>query len=279
MFKELEGINARPAPFQYYTAAELWTDGHTSQKMLEYHLNESIDVSSRNRKFIERSVSWMVSRFNVDQNTDIADFGCGPGLYAERLAERGASVTGIDFSENSLSYARQAAAEKGLNINYIRTNYLDFDTAGRFHLIIMIFCDFCVLSPEQRKIMLSKFNSLLAPGGSLLLDVYSFNTFNNKEETATYEKNQLNGFWSPDDYFGFLNTFKYKEEKLILDKYTIIDADRTRTVYNWQQCFSRDLLRKEFEENGLHIEEYYSDVAGTPFSAESDEFAVVARKT
>jgi len=30
-----------------------------------------------------------------------------------------------------------------------------------------------VLSPEQRKIMLSKFNSLLKPDGSVLLDVYS----------------------------------------------------------------------------------------------------------
>ena len=53
MFKELKEINSRPAPFQFYTADELWADEHTSKQMLEYHLNESIDVSSRNKNFIE----------------------------------------------------------------------------------------------------------------------------------------------------------------------------------------------------------------------------------
>ena len=106
MFKELEKINHRPEPFQFYTAKELWTDEHTSKKMLEYHLNESVDISSRNRKFIERSVKWIVSRFGVNETTEIADFGCGPGLYTEKLAEQGTIVTGIDFSENSIRYAK-----------------------------------------------------------------------------------------------------------------------------------------------------------------------------
>ncbi len=161
MFKELKEINSRPAPFQFYTADELWTNEHTAKRMLEYHLNESIDASSRNKSFVERSVEWIVSHFEVDKNTEIADFGCGPGLYTTMLAERGAIVTGIDFSENSLKYAKQVAAEKGLNMNYVLTNYLDFETTNSFDLITMIMCDFCVLSPEQRKKMLSKFNSLL----------------------------------------------------------------------------------------------------------------------
>jgi hypothetical protein len=69
-----------------------------------------------------------------------------------------------------------------------------------------------------------------------------------------------------------------KEINVILDKYTIIDEERTRTVYNWLQYFSRESLEKEFEENGFKIEEYYSDVAGTSFSPESVEYAIVAKK-
>ena len=90
VFKELEEINSRPSPFQFYTADELWTNEHTSKQMLEYHLNEAIDISSRNKNFIERSAEWIVSYFGVDDKTSIADFGCGPGLYTTRLAERGA---------------------------------------------------------------------------------------------------------------------------------------------------------------------------------------------
>ena len=70
MFIELEEINSRPAPFQFYTAKELWTDEHTSQKMLEYHLDESFDLSSRNKDFIDRSLKWIVSHFGIGANTD-----------------------------------------------------------------------------------------------------------------------------------------------------------------------------------------------------------------
>ncbi len=56
MFEELENINTRPGPFEFYTASDLWADEHTSEQMLMFHLNEDIDVSSRNVKFINRSV-------------------------------------------------------------------------------------------------------------------------------------------------------------------------------------------------------------------------------
>lgn len=278
MFHELEKINARPAPFQFYTADDLWTDEHTSEQMLGYHLNESVDMSSRNRNFIDRSVKWIISRFKIDENTRVADFGCGPGLYTERFAEQGATVTGIDFSENSLRYAKQAAARKNLEIRYVLMNYLDFDTPERFDLITMIMCDFCALSPDQRKTMLSKFRSLLKPGGLVLLDAYSLSSFNKREESSTYEFNQLNGFWSADDYYCFVTTFKYDNEHVILDKYTVIEEKRKRTVYNWLQYFSEDSLRKEFEENGFRVEELYSDVAGKPLTRDSSEIAIVAMK-
>ena len=175
MFKELEKINERPEPFQFYTASDLWTDQHTSQQMLSYHLNKAIDVSSRNE-------------------------------------------------------------------------------------------------------LLKKFYTILKPGGSVVLDVYSLVAFEKREEVSTHELNQLNGSWSTDKYYGFLNTFKYDSEKVVLDKYTIIESDRTRTVYNWLQHFAPEDLEREFLEVGFTINELYSDVAGSPFDKESSEFAVVARR-
>lgn len=98
LFNELERINLRPRPFEFYTAMDLWTDEHTSRQMLSFHLNGSIDVSSRNARFIRQSVDWIVSRFGLSADSSVADFGCGPGLYAAQLAGRQAKVTGIDFS-------------------------------------------------------------------------------------------------------------------------------------------------------------------------------------
>ena len=278
MFNNLKAINERPKPFQYYTAAELWTDEHTSKKMLDYHLNEEIDVSSRNARFINRSVSWIIEKFNLNNKSNVLDFGCGPGLYTNRFAERGINVTGVDFSKRSIEYAAQIASSKNLKVNYVHKNYLEYETQDRFDLITMIMCDYCALSPEQRGIMLNKFKELLKPSGNVLLDVYSLKSYNQREEIAAYEFNHLNNFWSPEDYYCFVNTFKYCDEKIILDKYTIIEKAQTRVIYNWLQYYSVDTLRREFEDNGLEVLEFYSDVCGLPYDAESLEFAVVARQ-
>jgi len=278
MFEELEKINERPEPFQFYTASDLWTDEHTSKQMLSFHLNEAIDVSSRNAKFINRSVKWIATEFNIDKETKIADFGCGPGLYAEQLARHGANVTGIDFSERSIEYAKDVAAREQLNISYVNQNYLEFETDDRFDLVLMIMCDFCALNPTQRKGLLSKFHKILKPSGSVLLDVYSLSAFEQREEAATYEVNQLNGFWSPNKYYGFQNTFKYYEDKVVLDKYTIIEFEHTRQVYNWLQYFAPEDLEREFKEASFSVKEFYSDVAGSPYDLKSSEFAVIANK-
>ena len=278
MFEELERINQRPEPFAIYTAAELWTDPHTSARMLSFHLDETIDLSSRNPAFIDRSVAWIASRFNIGRDTAVADFGCGPGLYTTPLAKRGAKVTGIDFSERSIAYARQIAAREELNITYLQQDYLDFETEDRFDLVLMIMCDFCALSPTQRRRLLGIFNTILKSGGSVLFDVYSLAAFARKQEVAAYEMNLFNGFWSPNKYFGFLNTFKYDREKVVVDKYTIIEAERTRTVYNWFQYFSPEALKGELMEAGLTVDALFSDAAGTPFDRKAGEFAVVAKK-
>jgi 2-polyprenyl-3-methyl-5-hydroxy-6-metoxy-1,4-benzoquinol methylase len=115
--------------------------------MLSFHLNEEIDVSSRNAAFTDRSVEWIASYFNVGSWTKIADFGCGPGLYSTRLAQKQADVTGIDFSKRSIQHAQEVADREGLSIYYVNQNYLEFETDDRFHLILMIMCDFCALSP------------------------------------------------------------------------------------------------------------------------------------
>lgn len=278
MFEILEKINERPEPFAVYTAADLWTDAYTSERMLLFHLDEDSDVSSRNMRFINRSVQWILSRFKVGSGTTIADFGCGPGLYCGMLARLGARVTGVDFSERSLSYARECAAAEGLDIHYVLHNYLTFETPDRFDLLLMIMCDFCALSPSQRNTLLGTFHKILKPGGSLLLDVYATAAFNQRKEAATYEANLLDGFWAPGAYYGFLNTFKYDEERVILDKYTIVEPHRVRTVYNWLQYFTPDTLKKEFTASGFFIEEVLSDVAGNPFDPEASEFAVIAKR-
>jgi len=278
MFEELERINIRPEPFEFDTTRELWTDKHTSKEMLSLHLNGETDVASRNTTFIDKSVEWMSSYFHVGAGTKIADFGCGPGLYTTRLARKQAEVTGIDFSTRSIEYAQEIAVSENLPIEYINQNYLEYETDRRFDLIIMIFCDFAVLKPSKREKMLSKFHTFLKPGGSILLDLPSLKAFDTREETTIYEVNLMNNFWSPGKYHGFLHTSKYDKEKVILDKYTIIEANQTRVFYNWLQHFSREMIENELKTHGFSINDFFSDVAGSVYDPESEVLAIVAGK-
>ena len=81
MFELLREVNRRPEPFSAYTAPELWTDPHTSERMLAYHLDETVDAASRKPEFMDRSAQWIVSHFGLTPGARVADFGCGPGNF------------------------------------------------------------------------------------------------------------------------------------------------------------------------------------------------------
>lgn len=278
MYTQLKKINKKPKAFEFYTADSLWTDEYRAKQMLSYHLNPDVDLASRNKIFITKSINWIISEFGISKKSKICDFGCAVGLYTTQLAKTGADVTGIDFSKNSLEYAKDIAKKENLKIEYVHRNYLEYKTDKKYDLITMIMCDFCVLSPSQRKVLLDKFYNLLSDSGSILLDVQSLKAFDDKEESAIYEHNQLFNFWSADDYYGFVNTFKYENEKVSLDKYTIVEEEKSYVVYNWFQYFSIDMLKNEFENSGLTIKAIYNDVSGSEYLEDNTEFAIVAVK-
>ena len=54
----------------------------------------------------------------------VLDSGCGTGDLALWLAERGRTVTGVDFLEKPIALARQKAAERGLAANFLQMDAL-----------------------------------------------------------------------------------------------------------------------------------------------------------
>jgi SAM-dependent methyltransferase len=278
VFRELQLINERPAVFSQTTVAALWTDPHISEQMLRFHLDGSVALSSGTSKFIEAAVAWIRDTFHLNDHTRVLDLGCGPGLYANRLARAGADVTGVDFSLRSIAYAREIAAQDGLNVTYFNEDYLTWESSHRFDLVMMIMRDYCAMAPEQRRVLLRKIESLLEPGGAFLFDVESMAGLVSRAESTSYETSLEGGFWSASAYFAFANTFLYPEDGVTLDKYVIVESDRTRTIYNWLQHFSQDRLRTELGVAGLEIASVLGDVTGRPFDPQSVQFAVIARR-
>ncbi|WP_257286253.1 class I SAM-dependent methyltransferase [Endozoicomonas sp. SESOKO1] len=275
MFKQLNDATAEPVVWSTYTAEVLWADPHIARQMLAYHLNPDINAASRSFDFIDESVSWLISSLGLNQSSTVIDFGCGPGLYTQRLKKQGTgTVVGLDFSQNSLEYARLQAERSDLEIEYHLGNYLDYHDSRQFDLITLVMCDFCALSPSQRSGLLGKFKSILKPNGVIALDVYSATRFEKQTGDVILARNAMNGFWSAQDYWCIQSTFLYRPELVTLDKYVIYEEQREWTVYNWLQHFTLDMLRSELEQHGLKVQATYSDLRGRPW-VDGDEMAVV----
>ena len=64
----------------------------------------------------------------------------------------------------------------------------------------------------------------------------------------------------------------------MLDKYVLVEASRTRAVYNWLQYLSPEAPEREFVQSGFTVDRLYSDAAGSSFEPQTTEIAVVAGK-
>jgi SAM-dependent methyltransferase len=244
--------------------------------MLRYHLDPSVEAASRSAEVIGASVAWIATRFDLTAGTQVVDLGCGPGLYANALARSGTAVTGVDFSPRSIAHAREAARRDGLSTAYVEADYLTWTPEHRFDLALMIYCDYGAMAPLQRGQLLGRVRDLLEPGGAFLLDVSSLAALADLEEVAAYAPMLMDGFWSPNPYFGFMNTFVYPDERVSVDRYEIVEADRTRTFCNWVQYYDPESLAAELGAAGFTVAEVLGDVAGAPYDPAGAEFAVVA---
>lgn len=264
-------------PFSAYTANVLWTDLHISQNMLSNHLEEGNDMASRRHEIIRATISWMDKRFNIAQK-NICDLGCGPGLYASLLAELGAMVTGIDFSETSILYAKNEAFRRGLHVDYHVSDYLHDAIPGNQDIVMLIYGDICALSPHQRNTLYGRVLGALIPGGTFVFDVFSPERYSTLRETATYGHKLMNGFWSPDEYFGFHRTRLYPSEKISLDHYLIVERRRKFEVFNWIKHFEPAEISDELSNAGFEVTGIVDVKSGEPWNGGTDEFAILARK-
>jgi len=80
---------------------------------------------------------WIVARSGPLQGLQVLDVGCGGGILAESLAQKGASVTGIDLGQGQIEAARAHAKDAGLDIDYqlVSVEDLAADRPGEFDVV------------------------------------------------------------------------------------------------------------------------------------------------
>ena len=262
--KLLECLKVDP-PIYKESSKAFWDDEHISKSMLGAHLDSDNDGASRKVSTIQKSVDWICEYVQNVEGKRLLDLGCGPGIYAEMLYDKGFSVTGIDFSKRSIEYAQNHAKETKRNIEYRYQNYLEIDYENEYDVAILIYCDFGVLSPQDRSILLKKIRKALKPGGILILDVFNENYLKAFSETQTIEYEE-SGFWANEPYVLIQKNKIYRESNNTLEQYLIITQNDLECFNIWNQVYSLDTFKQEIAGGGFEVTDILDDVCGIPFT-------------
>jgi len=108
------------------------------------------------------------------QGRKVLDVGCGGGILAEAMAQRGAAVTGIDLSDKALRVAELHLHESHLQVAYEKTSVEDHAArhAGEFDVVTCM--ELLEHVPEPAS-MVAACARLVRPGGEVFFSTINRN--------------------------------------------------------------------------------------------------------
>ncbi|MEO1772101.1 class I SAM-dependent methyltransferase [Candidatus Enterococcus ferrettii] len=258
------------------SSENIWLDPYVANHMLAAHLNDQEDGATRNKYFVEKSVAWLTEKFPPEDYPKVLDLGCGPGIYAEKFSRAGYQVTGIDFSQNSIDYARRSAEEKNLPIRYIQGDYTKTDWQEEsYDLIFMIYCDLGVLSHKNRRIILERAYQALKPDGRLVFDVFTPVRYQDFKPTQTWQMEE-NSFWSQEPCLHLERTENYGSTYLAA--HHLLNEEEQKTFYIWETVFTPKEMTEELKRGGFTQVKLYKNIAGEAWEDNSDTACFVVSK-
>ncbi len=123
----------------------------------------------RERGDAEVEVLWSLG--NLQPGERVLDLACGHGRIANRLAAKGARVTGLDLTRLFLDRAREEAESLHLDVEYVQGDMRDLPWSGEFDVVVNWFTAFGYFDDETDRAILRQIHTALRPRGRLLLEL------------------------------------------------------------------------------------------------------------
>ena len=147
-----KGLNVDPQEIAKFSElASRWWDRNSEFKPLH-------DINPLRANYIDQ--------YSPVAGKRLVDVGCGGGILAEAMAQRGATVTGIDMGEAPLAVARMHLLESGVQVDYRQSTaeQLAEEEAGAYDIVCCLEMLEHVPEPEA---VIAACAELARPGGAL----------------------------------------------------------------------------------------------------------------
>jgi SAM-dependent methyltransferase len=257
-----------------------WNDPEFSQRMLREHLSQEHDWASRRATTIQKHVDWIHREILSGLPARVLDLGCGPGLYASRLAELGHECTGVDFSPASIEYAREYAQKAQLHCSYQLEDVREAEFGSGYALVTFIFGEFNVFNQEDANQILRKAYVAIRPGGSLLLEVHTFKVVHQIGDQPSSWYSAESGLFSDRPHLCLQENFWDEERSVATQRFFIVDAATGQVTRHAasMQAYTQEQYMNMLKECGFQDIVFYPFLAGEGDQPQSDLIAIRARK-
>lgn len=256
----------------------IWSDPYIRKQLLCAHINPESDAASRKPDTINTTIDWVLK--NRAAPGSLIDFGCGPGLYANEISERGWHVVGIDINEESVEYAERYAASKGLSARYVLGSYLEKLHVGIFDIVTCIYCDFGALTPDDRMSFLENVKSLLTVDGTFVLDVFGEQICQIKSEGRSWSREEEHNFWSESPCYVLTECQHFKEHNVWGEKYVVIpDTGQPFSTVIWTHYFTVESIALLLADSGFNVTEINQDLVQESDFSSSEVIFIRAEKS
>ena len=206
-----------------------WEEPGFSQRMLDEHLSQSHDLASRREPLIDAHTRFIQQQLRAEQPAKVLDLGCGPGLYLHRLARAGYRGHGIDLAPASISYAREVAANEGLDCTFEQADLRKASFGGGYDLALLIFGQLNVFERERARDILQRTHAALVPGGKLVLEPQDPDAISGTPEGTSDWSVVQSGLFASTPHLLLHERFWNEPTRTATDRWYVVDAD-TATV-------------------------------------------------
>lgn len=276
----LDIVDRTPKPAPWSEGDNIpWNDPDFSERMLAEHLSQEHDLASRRSATIDEHVEWIFATVLDGRPARVLDLGCGPGLYAHRLAFRGCEVVGLDFSPASIRHAAEVAEDRGLSCRFVHADVRDEDFGGGFDLVMMIFGQLNVFPRDRAMEIVRKAHAALEPGGRLLLEVQDAEQIQKGGEAGPSWYSAQTGLFADTPHLVLQESFWDDESRASTTRFMVVDA-RTGAVDSYalsNEAYTDDELDKTLRRAGFGRVQRFASLRGTEAVEETDLPVVVAR--